>query len=270
MVDLLLDVLAPAACPLCGSQAARGPTRFCRRCARTFRAVASPLCTCCGVPFAAAMADHPCGACVRQPPAFGAVRAGGRYEGGLLDSIHRLKFAGDIVQITALALLLVRALRRLPRPHASRLQAAPSPHHVVLDARPPYDLVVPVPLHPRRIRERGFNQAHLLAAALLRGGRLASWAELAPDALIRTRETTPQTRLTRIARQSNLRGAFRGRAERVRGRHVLLVDDVMTTGATLDACARALRRAGARRIDAVVTARAVAWSGEEVERGDRL
>ncbi len=112
-------------------------------------------------------------------------------------------------------------------------------------------LIVPVPLHYRRLRQREFNPASLLVlAAPLTGIR-------AFDALSRVRDTPPQTALSGRARQNNVRDAFVGRRDRVRGRSVLLIDDVMTTGATVEACTRALRQAGAIEVSVLTMARAV-------------
>ncbi len=257
ILDLLIDLALPSACPACCAALCAGPTRFCSDCLAAMAPLAPPWCPRCGEPFAAAAGNHPCGRCAARPPPFGAVRAAGRYEGILLESIHRLKFAGDLVQAPALAALLVRAVRAL---HADTVNEGartidPSPLHLALDDRPGPDLLIPVPLHPRRLRERGFNQAHVIAAEALRAGILAPRTRLDPAALGRARETPPQTRLSRAERLVNLRGAFEARHDRVKGRTVLLVDDVMTTGATLEACARALIRAGARRVDAVAVAR---------------
>jgi ComF family protein len=257
VLDLLIDLALPAACPACGAPLGSGPTRFCGACLDAMVPLSPPWCPRCGVPFAAAARDHPCGRCAARPPAFGSLRTAGRYEGILLESIHRLKFAGDLVQAPALAALLVRALRSIEAGTAREGLAAidPSPLHLAIDHRPGPDLLIPVPLHPRRLRERGFNQAHVIAAEALRAGILAPRTRLETRALCRPRDTPPQTRLSRAERLRNLRGAFEARADRVKGRTVLLVDDVMTTGATIEACARALRRAGASRVDAVAVAR---------------
>lgn len=117
-----------------------------------------------------------------------------------------------------------------------------------------HDVIVPVPLHRERLRWRGFNQAVPLARALGAAGD----RPVDPFALVRSRATPPQVGLDAGSRRRNVRGAFVVRsADRIRGRRVLLVDDVMTTGATIDACARALRAAGARQVDALVLARAL-------------
>jgi ComF family protein len=121
-------------------------------------------------------------------------------------------------------------------------------------------VLVPVPLHPSRRRERGFNQAELLAAGMVRALRKrkgTSELQVAGGCLRRQRATPPQTGLSLAARRENLRGAFEtAEPERVRQRTVVLIDDVMTTGATLSACARALKRAGALRVIGLTLARA--------------
>jgi ComF family protein len=121
-------------------------------------------------------------------------------------------------------------------------------------------LIVPVPLHPSRRRERGFNQSELLAAGLVRAlakRNTGSAPIIEKSCLCRKRATTPQTGLSVSARRENLRGAFAvAKPEEIRGRVIVLVDDVMTTGATLSACARSLKRAGAAKVIALTLARA--------------
>jgi ComF family protein len=163
----------------------------------------------------------------------GPVTAFGVYGGPLGEALRRLKYEGRPDLATPLGDLLRRAAR------TGRLRA---------------DLVVPVPLHPARLAERGYNQAALLAAAVAR----ELGTPLEPRALRRIRHTPQQARLDRAARLSNVAGAFvpGARGERVRGRRVVLVDDVATTGATLGACSDALRDAGASSVTSLVVARA--------------
>jgi len=159
-----------------------------------------------------------------RPPAWTGARCQFEFGGQLALAIRRAKYGGD----SALARLLGRLLRPLP---------------------PDYDLAIPVPLHPRRLRARGFNQA----AELLRGAGIRPRIEL----LVRTRDTPPQTDRPLPARLRNVAGAFAVHMpERVKGRRVLLVDDVMTTGATADACARALSEAGSAAVLVLALARA--------------
>jgi ComF family protein len=156
----------------------------------------------------------------------------GLYEGVLAEAIRGCKYRHIVKLIPALSPLL--------RP--------------ALDALPAADAVVPVPLHPRRLRQRGFNQSLLLAAWVSRSVERPLW----PDALQRIRWTESQITLDRAQRRSNVRGAFRVRRPgQVAGRRVLLVDDVYTTGATANECARVLRRAGAEEVYVVTLARMI-------------
>ncbi len=157
--------------------------------------------------------------------------------------VLRLKFAGDERLGERLGELLAPTWDSLPQ--AGEFVSA---------------LIVPVPLHPSRRRERGFNQSELLAAGLVRAlGRQSGGAapQIAKACLRRKRATPPQTGLSVAARRENLRGAFEVvKPDEVRGRAIVLVDDVMTTGATLSACARALKRAGAAQVMGLTLARA--------------
>ena len=157
-----------------------------------------------------------------------------RYEDVAREAVHAFKFRGRRALAAPLAALL------------AEIDATALPAGVP-------EVLVPVPLHPRRERERGFNQARLLAHRL---GR--SWGVPCSDALARARATLPQAELSAEARRDNVRGAFalRRRSE-VAGRHVALVDDVLTTGSTVLACARCLRDGGAATVGVLVVARAI-------------
>ena len=206
-----------------------------------------PLCVRCGLPFASFHAldssAAECGACRKDAPAFDAARTFGVYTGKLRQAVLRLKFAGDDRLGARLGELLAPTWDSLPQVNEGELP-----------------LIVPVPLHVSRQRERGFNQTVLLAAGLVRalrkqGARGAP--QVANTCLRRKRATPPQTGLSVAARRENLRGAFEVvRPEQVRGSSMVLVDDVMTTGATLSACAWTLKRAGAARVMGLVLARA--------------
>ena len=181
-------------------------------------------CRCCSAP---GVPTQVCAACYREPPAFAELAAPFLYDGLARELVLSLKYHGH----RHLGPLLGEA--------------------AVVVAPQGADGVVPVPLHPRRQAERGFNQSALIATTVAE--RLG--VPLLEGALSRTRETPPQAGLNAAERKVNVRGAFAAPA-RLEGRTLLLVDDVCTTGATIDACARALRRAGAARVLAVTATRA--------------
>ena len=172
-----------------------------------------------------------CPVCRRIDRPFERAVAYGSYDEGLRELVHLLKFNRVRPAASVLGRMLAEAIVRLE----GDFELAPV-------------LLIPVPLHKRKRRQRGFNQAELIAAAALKA--LASDRyELKPDLLHRVRETDSQIGLTDHQRRENLRGAFAvARAQQVAGRNVLLVDDVYTTGATASECARVLRRAGAARV----------------------
>lgn len=216
----------------------------CRGCWQSLRPWTGPVCNCCGVPFAslraAEFATPTCSDCQREAPAFDLARSYGLYNGSLRALILQLKF---------------RRRERLGK----RLGGLLQPLWESLELQDA--LLVPVPLHSSRQRERGFNQAELLTRGLARSLRPSRRAGQEPRVetrcLRRTRPTPPQTGLSPTARRENVRGVFAvDRPERVRDRPVALIDDVMTTGATLAASAAALKQAGARRVYALTLARA--------------
>jgi ComF family protein len=200
------------------------------------------LCLLCGAPLNSDAGDERCDHCRAAPPAFDSARAITRYRSGADGT--------GTDGSSAVAALLRRHKygldQSLGRALAEYLDAGPA-----LEAGT-YDVVIPVPLHRTRLRWRGFNQAALLGVALAR--RLNCPLDVAT--LARVHSTPSQTARDRAERRRNVRDAFAVRRPlRVAGQRVLLVDDVMTTGATADECARMLRAAGARRIDVLTLAR---------------
>jgi ComF family protein len=176
-----------------------------------------------------------CGGCRLHAPTFDYARAAARYEDVVREALHAFKFQGRRALAAPLGDLVREAVEGL------------------LPAGLP-DLLVPVPLHPRRERERGFNQASLLAHWLGRPWR----RPVREDVLVRSVATSSQTELDAPARRANVRNAFRvRRAEPIAGRHVVLVDDILTTGATLSECARCLRAGGAATVGVLTVARVV-------------
>lgn len=221
-------VLLQPRCLLCG-EAGESRRDLCAAC-RADLAANTPACACCGLPLPVAAAA--CGRCLKRRPAFETTWAPLRYQSPLAGLMTRFKFGGDLA-----------AGRVLAEVALDHWRAAPPP-------RP--DALLPVPLHRQRLCERGYNQALELARPLAR----ATGIPLLPDTLQRPRETPAQSGLSALQRRRNLRGAFAVRAGAALPPHVALVDDVMTTGATAQECALALRRAGVVRVDVWAIARA--------------
>jgi ComF family protein len=193
--------------------------------------------------------DSLCGLCRRAQPPFARAAAYGSYEGGLRELIHLLKFGGVRPAANVLGRMLAEALSTLEPEFAENSLA-----------------VVPVPLHRTKLRQRGFNQAELIAGAALKIKSSDDRLHLCAGVLERKRETTSQIGLTRHQRRENLRGAFGVLdAVAVKGREVLVVDDVFTTGATASECARVLRRAGATKVWVATVARTLKISAQVVE-----
>jgi ComF family protein len=216
----------------------------CGQCLNDFVPVASPLCTVCGVPFKSREgADHMCGECLREPRHFRRARAAAVYSPVMMALVRAFKYNGKIRLAQPLGVLLASTYRRF-WPEAD------------------VDLVLPVPLHRRRFRHRGFNQAYLLVKdwdgtdSPLAG--LSPAVVIAKEVILRIRPTTPQTGLGRQDRLKNIKKAFRvDQTPVIEGRRILLVDDVYTTGATVDECAKTLLKSGAARVDVLTLARAV-------------
>lgn len=226
--DRLLRWLYPedALCPLCRAERIDG-TWFCAWCTDTFSWVRTPLCPVCGRPVEAAGPCHDCGCAKRIFDRGVGVAV---YRGEAKAAIRALKYNGA-------------------RWHAPWMGAMMGERVRLAGMRP--EGVVPVPLHPHRCKTRGYNQAGLLAEGAARYLGLPLWA----DVLKRTVDTPTQTRFGREERMTNMHDTFGlHSAERVAGREVLLVDDIMTTGATLEACAGYLKKAGAIRVDTAVFA----------------
>jgi ComF family protein len=238
-LDPLLDLVFPAVCPVCAARSDDPVHRpFCGPCWAALPIGLAPGCPVCGEPFPGLAGALPCDACRRTPPSYAFARAVAQYRDGMREAIHALKYGGRPVVATPLGRLLAEAAPgALPAPPGDWAEG-----------------LVPVPLHPARLSERGFNQAELLAAPCAARWRLPVLGRV----LVRTRPTRPQTDLDAAARRANVRGAFAvPRPAEVAGRRLLLVDDVLTTGATAGAAARALRAAGAAAVGVLALARVV-------------
>lgn len=240
--ESLFSVLFPSDCRVCEAPLKRiSNFPVCERCLESIVPLEGTLCSVCGeqlfAQFASVGRDPVCGLCLRATPRFRKAVAFGAYHGVLRELVHILKYQRVRSASSLLGRLLGQAVTRAGLPASSML-------------------VVPVPLAPGKQRARGFNQAEEIARSFVRSQRGRS-IQLEPTLLTRTRETTSQTGLTRPQRQANLRGAFSvARPEKLRDQSTLLVDDVMTTGATAGECARILLRAGAKEVFVATVARA--------------
>ncbi|MEW6440424.1 MAG: ComF family protein [bacterium] len=240
-LDELLSVVLPRACPLCRAVPVGRNDGFCPSCLRSFESFRPPFCSRCGAPLPEAEEDVElwCPECLTETvPALPnvAVRALGPYSGALRDAILGLKYGGRV--------LLARPLGRLLADRFRELFPAAS-----------FDLLLPVPLHPARLRDREFNQSVLLAGPL--SERTGFPVEL--HAVLRARDTPSQSLFTGAKRRRNLRQAFAVRdREAIRGKSILIVDDVCTTGATVRELARILLASGASMVAAVTLAKSLA------------
>jgi ComF family protein len=232
-----VDLLFPPLCHACREFIPHNSELLiCEDCLVSAVPLVSPLCSCCGRPFPAfAGADHLCGRCITSPPPFVLARGALLFDGTTRALIHQFKYSGKV--------MLRRPLAQLAAVHLDSLVAA-------LDA----DLIVPVPLHIKRLRQRGFNQAVLLGEVFAQRWSLP----LQRNNLQRSRWTEPQVNLTAAARAENVRGAFTlADPAIVAGKRVLLVDDVYTTGSTVKECSRVLRNSGAGEVAVLTVARAL-------------
>ncbi len=230
-----LDLFLPPRCLACGETVGE-PGTLCGECWPNLTFLAPPMCAACGFPFEYDVgAGALCGACIRSSPPYDRARAVLRYDSHSRDLVIAFK-------------------------HRDRTDAAPAYGRWMARAGAELlaegGLIVPVPLHRRRLIARRYNQSAELAHALSRESGL----HCAPDLLVRVRATPSQGRLSRTERERNVRGAFAvrpGRADAVANRRVVPVDDVLTTGATARACTRVLLRAGAAAVDVLTLSRVV-------------
>jgi ComF family protein len=233
-VTAALDLVFPALCPACGAALGAGRRDpLCGVCWTGIERIQYPRCVRCGAaPFdaAAELAPVTCPACHEVPPAFDYARSAAQYRGRLREALHAFKFRGKRALAQALGDLVVEVCGASVTAEVSAL--------------------VPVPLARDRARERGYNQAELLATRV--GRRLD--ISVKPGWLRRVKATVPQSDLAAAERRANVRGAF-GASRAAAGRHVVVIDDVFTTGATVEECARALHAAGAARVGVLTVAR---------------
>ena len=232
----LIDLIFPPICAFCDTPLGEDDRAgICPVCLGNIRFISPPICPKCGLPFPMEMGeDHLCGQCLGRQWHFGSARALGLYEGPIREAIHLLKYHGKSFLANPLIGLLDRG-------------------YPFIDYGS-YDLLVPVPLHPKRLRERGFNQALMLGRSI--GGR--EGVSCGGFVLKKARWSHPQIDLSPKEREKNVKGSFAVADPAViRGKRVLLIDDVMTTGSTVNECAGELLKAGAGEVDVFTLARVV-------------
>lgn len=228
-----LDWLYP---PYCGGCAEPGE-RWCEKCRSQASRLGELVCMCCGQP--QSEAGKTCPLCSSTPPSYAALRSWAAYEGPLREAVQRLKYRRDIGLGEVLSLHLIEQLH---------------------DLAWQIDLVMPVPLSMKRLRQRGYNQASLLARPVA----LALKIPYSTSALLRQRDTASQVGLSAHERLENVRGAFSANTPRVGEKRILIIDDVTTTGATIQACALALLEAGAHSVHGLTLARALLHSDQQI------
>jgi ComF family protein len=236
MVSGLADILFPPRCITCEVSPEEGEQApFCSECLAKVRFIRPPLCTCCGLQFTGTGGvNRLCGNCISKKPFFSTARALGIYDTILLETIHLFKYSGKILIGELMGTVMAE-------------------YRYDSLSIPEFSLIIPVPLHPKKLRDRGFNQSLVL------GKQISKKFSIPLDfgVLKRRIDTKPQVNLGKSERVKNVKGAFMVKEkERIEGEKVLLVDDVYTTGSTVNECARMLREAKASDVAVLTLARA--------------
>ena len=236
LIERCLQFLLPPQCHCCEKFLEEGQQGICPDCLSKIRWIEPPLCTLCGVPFLSReIENHPCGACLTRGKYFTMARAVGYYEGPLREAIHRWKYEEKSYLTLFFGEKLAEGFCRYWDPQS-------------------FDLIIPVPLHSKRLRKRGFNQALLLVKELSRRTQIPYSKRLLQKRIL----TPPQVNLSGGEREKGVRGSFHiQRDEEIEGKSILLVDDVYTTGATVNECSKVLLKAGAERVDVLTIAHAI-------------
>ncbi|MDH7498813.1 MAG: ComF family protein [candidate division NC10 bacterium] len=239
-IEALFSLLFPSPCRVCQGPLLSHRSLICGSCWDAIQVIEGPICPRCGIPFPSAesqafASDFLCGSCRLQEPPFHQARSVGYYEGTLREAIHLFKFGRREEMGRHLGALMVD-------------------HFPAEWEDFGLDLIVPIPLHPRRRRQRGFNQSLILGEALARAFDLRLHGRL----LSRARPTLPQSDLPLSEKFANLKGAFEvRRTEEMEGKNILLVDDIYTSGATAQEASKTLLKAGAERVFVYTLARSV-------------
>lgn len=249
LTESLSSLLFPRICSFCDSFGADPVYGLCDDCAGELRKVAPPVCLHCGLPFPGLSQDRPnyCGRCLSNPPPYSKARYAVLYEGGLRKGLLRFKYGGALYVSPTLAAILTDAFQ------ASFVAEE-------------FDTIIPVPIHRKRLLDRGFNQALILAK------RLSGTIGIPVDAasFVKTRDTAPQVGLSRSERERNVRGSFGvSRPAVIRAKRILLLDDVATTGTTISEASRTLAASGASRVEVLVLAVRTSQAGG-LEKDNRI
>jgi len=220
-----IDALYPPCCGGCGELG----TRWCSRCREMVAPVSQPVCDRCGDSI-----EGPglCINCQRVLPAYKLLRSYATFEGSIRNILHRLKYKRDL----GLGEILAEPLS-----------------HFFTKLNWPIDMVVPVPLAKNRMKRRGYNQAFYIAKPFALYNRL----DFQPSVVVRVRETVSQVGLTAVQRRENMKDAFRIVSQKIKNKNILIIDDVATTGSTIDACAKAMLQEGTNEVYALTVARAL-------------
>lgn len=233
LIQAFLDILFPPFCLDCGSRLNhRRPPHFCLSCLGKIRPITKPWCSCCGLPLGSSP-DHLCGECLKITFTFSRARSLLHYQEPISTAIHRFKYNGDMSPLRSFQTMAGSSacLEELTQP----------------------DLILPVPLHKKRLQERGFNQALIIAKHCFSDHQ----NQIDPFTLIRHRYTSPQTGQSGKERRVTLKNAFSLKTpEKIKGRKILLIDDVFTTGTTVNECSKTLIAAGASQVEVFTLARA--------------
>jgi ComF family protein len=234
LLNDVCDIVFPPRCLSCAENTLSAKETFCSSCLGKIRFISGSLCPICGMPFFASPAQsHICGNCLENRPFYTQARAMAGFETIIMDAIHKFKYGRNITVGAALASCM--ADFSFPDFNYSK-----------------YSLLIPVPLHIKRLRERGFNQSLLLARKLGKKHRLPVNFSL----LKRHKFTLTQTGLNKTEREKNIKGAFAvADIQKIRGKNIILIDDVYTTGATINECAKVLLKAGAEQVAVLTLAR---------------
>jgi len=234
-IKSLIDFIFPPICYICGKPfSSEKEVGMCPHCISQIKYIGSPLCSKCGKPFySEVLTDHLCGDCLTRRRYFNRARAVGYYDGILIKAVHLLKYKLKNHLAFPLGNLMAHRME-------SFLTGAN------------YHLIMPVPLHPKRLRKRGFNQALFLARLISRRYKIP----LDGYTLTRRKWTKPQVGLSEQDRRDNVKGAFLLlKSDKVLDKNVLLVDDVYTSSNTVEECSKVLIKAGADRVDVLTLAR---------------